>query len=53
MFKNVKINVYDGEKLIASKKKMKVAPGEMETFKLTPEMFAGAEELTFKLEEAK
>ena len=53
VFKNVKINVYDGEILIASKKKMKVAPGEMETFKLTPEMFNGKNELTFKLEEAK
>lgn len=53
VFKNVKINVYDGDKLVLSKKKQKVAPGEMETIKLKPEMFENVKELTFKLEEVK
>lgn len=53
VFKNVKVNVYNGDNLVASKKKQKVAPGEMETFKLTPDIFKGATELTFKLEEVK
>ncbi|MBE7013074.1 MAG: FAD-dependent oxidoreductase [Ruminococcaceae bacterium] len=52
VFRNVKINVYNGEKLVLSKKKAKVAPGEMESIKLTKEQFADCGELTFKLEEA-
>ena len=53
VFRNVKISVYSGDNLITSKKKQKVAPGEMETLKLTTEMFKGVSELTFKLEEGK
>ena len=52
VFRNVRVNVYDGDTLILSKKKQKVAPGEMETLKLTREMVEHANELTLRLEEA-
>ncbi len=52
VYRNVKINVYDGEKLVLSKKKQKVAPGEMETVKLTAELISSANTLKFALEEA-
>lgn len=51
VFKNVKICVYNGDKLVLSKKKPKVAPGEMESVKLTRDIFGNCTELTFKLEE--
>lgn len=50
VFKNVTINIYDGENKIFSKKKMKAAPGEMESIKLKAEDFRGAEKLKFELE---
>lgn len=50
-FRNVKINVYRGEEQILSKKKAKVAPGEMETIVLKKELFQGATELRFTLED--
>lgn len=50
-FKDVKINVYRGEELILSKKKKKVAPGEMETILLKKEVFVGAKVLRFALED--
>ena len=52
VYRNVKINVYNGEELILSKKKAKVAPGEMESVKLKKEMLENCKELAFKLEEA-
>lgn len=52
VYHNVKINVYDGEKLIFSKKKAKVTPGEMESVMLKKNIFDGADNLMFKLEEA-
>lgn len=52
VYHNVKINVYNGEKLIFSKKKAKVAPGEMESVMLKNNIFDGADNLMFKLEEA-
>ncbi len=52
VYRNVKINVYDGEKLVFSKKKQKTAPGEMEAVKLKSEVFADAKALKFVLEEA-
>ncbi|MBQ8250151.1 MAG: FAD-dependent oxidoreductase [Clostridia bacterium] len=52
VYRDVKINVYDGEKLVFSKKKQKVAPGEMEAVKLKSEIFAYAKSLKFVLEEA-
>ncbi len=52
VYRNVKINVYNGDELIFSKKKAKVAPGEMESIKLLCDKFKDASELMFKLEEA-
>lgn len=53
VYKNVKINVYDKEKLVLSKKKLRVAPAEMETVKLSASMLEGVESLKFVLEEEK
>ncbi len=50
VFKNVKINVFDGENLVYSKKKQKVAPGEMETVTLKAELLRKAGTLRFELE---
>ena len=50
VFRKVTIKVKDGEKVVFSKKKVKVAPGEMESITLKPEMFEGAKELFFELE---
>ena len=50
VFKNVKINIFDNNNLISSKKKQKVAPGEMETVKLTAEMLKNASALKIELE---
>lgn len=52
VYKNVKINVYNDENLVLSKKKAKVAPGEMESIKLSKEIFEDCSELVFRLEEA-
>ena len=51
VFRNIKINVYSGDELIFSKKKPKVAPGEMESIKLSCDKFKDSTELMFKLEE--
>ena len=51
VYKNVKINIYDNDKLILSKKKLKVAPAEMETVKLSSDLVSKATELKFVLEE--
>ena len=51
IYKNVVIKVYDGDNVILSKKKVKVAPGEMEMISLKKEAFENAEELYFALEE--
>ena len=48
--RNVKINVYDGEKLLLSRKKQKVAPGEMEKMTLKKELLDTAQSLKFSLE---
>ena len=50
VYKNVKVNVVKNGEKVYSKKKIKVAPGEMESVKLTKDMFAGADELSFELE---
>ena len=50
VYKNVKVNVIKNGEKVYSKKKIKVAPGEMESVKLTKDMFAGANELSFELE---
>ncbi len=51
-YSNVSVNVYSNDRLIASKKRPKVAPGEMETILLKKDSFIGCHELEFKLEEA-
>ena len=52
VYRNVKIVVRDGENVIISKKKQKVAPGEMETVTLTKEIIEKLEtgELKFSIE---
>lgn len=56
VYKNVKINVIakyadKTEKTVYSRKKQRLAPGEMESIKLKPEMIENAEILSFELEE--
>ena len=50
VFRNVKINVYSGEKLVMSKKRPRVAPGEMENILLKKDMLDDAASLKFELE---
>ncbi|MBR2500354.1 MAG: FAD-dependent oxidoreductase [Clostridia bacterium] len=51
VFSNVKICVCDGERVVFSKKKAKVAPGEMERIMLKSDVLKNSTELTFRLEE--
>ena len=53
VFRNVNVCVYQDGTRICAKKKAKVAPGEMERMTLKKELFAGAKELVFTLEDAK
>ena len=55
VFRDKKIVVRDGERVILEKKKQKLAPGEMETVKLTAEMIGGivGGEIRVSLEEVK
>lgn len=50
VYRNVTIKVKDGDTVVFSRKKPKVAPGEMESISLKPEMFENAKELSFELE---
>ena len=52
VYRDVKIVVRDGDEVIVSKKKQKVAPGEMETVKLTSAMLTAVKsgKLTFSIE---
>ena len=52
VYRDRKIVVRDGERVLISKKKQKLAPGEMETVKLTAEMLASVESgtLSFSVE---
>lgn len=49
--RNVRINVYSGEKLVFSQKKARVAPGEMESITLSGKILEDAKTLKFRLEE--
>ncbi len=49
--RNVRINVYSGEKLIFSHKKARVAPGEMENITLSGNILEDVKTLKFCLEE--
>lgn len=51
IYKNVTVKVSDGNGVIFSKKRVKVAPGEMESVTLKKELFENAKELHFALEE--
>jgi pyruvate/2-oxoglutarate dehydrogenase complex dihydrolipoamide dehydrogenase (E3) component len=50
VYRNVTIKVKNGDAVVFSKKKPKVAPGEMESIVLKPEMYEGATELHFEME---
>ena len=50
VYRNVKITVKNGDNIVFSKKKPKVAPGEMESIKLKADAFQNAAELNFELE---
>ncbi|MBE7029845.1 MAG: pyridine nucleotide-disulfide oxidoreductase [Ruminococcaceae bacterium] len=52
VYKNVKVCVMREDEIVYTKKRPKVAPGEMESIVLKKELFDGAEELNFVLEEA-
>ena len=53
VFRDKKITVKDGDKVLLGKKKQKLAPGEMETVTITKEMISGIESgtLAFSLED--
>lgn len=51
VYRNVKINVRDSEgNIVLSKKKAKVAPGEMESLRLESDAFKNTDEIRFELE---
>ncbi len=50
VYRNVTVKVKNGDNVVFSRKKVKVAPGEMESITLKPEMFEGATDLFFELE---
>lgn len=50
-YRNVKIHVRNGEKIVHTVKKVKAAPGEMESITLKKEALQGAEILRLELEE--
>jgi pyruvate/2-oxoglutarate dehydrogenase complex dihydrolipoamide dehydrogenase (E3) component len=51
VFRNVRIVVKNGDKILINKKKQKVAPGEMETVMLKADMLSDiSDKLTFSLE---
>ena len=54
VYRDVRIIVRDGENVLINKKKIKVAPGEMETVTITPEMIKGmsGNTLSFSIENA-
>ena len=45
--------MYGDGKPLLSKKKLKVAPSEMETVKITKDLLDGVSEITLKLEDVK
>ena len=52
VYRDVRIVVRDGENVLINKKKIKVAPGEMETVAITPDMLTGMKgnTLSFSIE---
>ena len=51
VFRDKKVTVKDGDRIIYQKKHLKLAPGEMECVKLSADKLAGVAELTFGLED--
>lgn len=51
IYRNVKVCVYDGERLVLEKKKQKIVPGEMERLNIDGSMLNGCRELSLKLVE--
>ncbi len=51
VYRNVKVNVTSGENTLLSKKRPKVAPGEMESITIKAEQLKDIKELYFSLEE--
>lgn len=49
VYKNVQINVYGDGKLLLTRKKQKVAPGEMESLVLKKDLLANLSEIRFEL----
>ena len=50
VYRNVTLKVLDGERVVAQKKKSRMAPGEMESITLKSSAFVDAKELKFVLE---
>ena len=50
VYRNVTVKVKNGDTVVYSKKKLKVAPGEMESITLKSEHYEGASALKFELE---
>jgi hypothetical protein len=50
VYRNVTLRVFDGERVVAQKKKSRMAPGEMESITLKASAFTDAKELKFVLE---
>jgi NADPH-dependent 2,4-dienoyl-CoA reductase/sulfur reductase-like enzyme len=50
VYRNVTLRVLDGERVVAQKKKSRMAPGEMESITLKASAFADAKDLKFVLE---
>ena len=50
VYRNVTLKVLDGERVVAQKKKSRMAPGEMESITLKSAAFIDAKELNFVLE---
>ncbi len=50
VYKNVRVKAFSGDKCVYDKKKLKVAPGEMESVKINTEVLDKNSELTFMLE---
>lgn len=50
VYRNVTLKVLDGERVVAQKKKSRMAPGEMESITIKASAFSDAKELKFVLE---
>ncbi len=51
VYRDKKVVARSGDKVLYSKKHLKLAPGEMECVKLSADMLSGCEEITFGLED--